>query len=151
MLTAIIVTALALALILCANAYRIGTATRNAACDAIVDLLDVGGAGSVKIYTSTQPGSVGGTYGTLLGTCPFGATAFGSASTGVATANAITSDTVADNSGTATTFALLTNAAVVHSDGTVGTSGCDINFDNNVIVAGGTIAISAMTLTVPIT
>ncbi len=131
-------------------AYRLGTTARNAACDAIVDLLDVGGAGSVKIYTSTQPGSVGGTYGTLLGTCPFGATAFGSASTGVATANSITSDTSADASGTAGTFALLNNAAAVHSDGTCGTSGAEMNFDNNVIVSGGTIAISSMTVTQPI-
>lgn len=131
-------------------AYRLGTATRNAACDAIVDLLDVGGAGSVKIYTSTQPGSVGGTYGTLLGTLTFSSTAFGSASTGTATAASITSDTSADASGTAGTFALLTNGGTVHSDGTCGTSGADMNFDNNVIVAGGTIAISSLTITQPV-
>lgn len=131
-------------------AYRLGTATRNAACDGIVDLLDAGGAGSVKIYTSTQPGSVGGTYGTLLGTLALSATAFGAASSGTATAASITSDTSADNSGTATTFTLNTNGGTVHSDGTCGTSGADLNFDNNVIVAGGTIAISSLTVTQPI-
>lgn len=130
--------------------YRLGTAARNAACDAIVDLLDVGGAGSVKVYTSTQPGSVGGAYGTLLGTLTFASTAFGASSTGTATAASITSDTNADASGTAGTFTLNNNAGTVHSDGTCGTSGADMNFDNNVIVTGGTIAISSLTVTQPI-
>lgn len=131
-------------------AYRLGTATRDAGCNAIVDLLDVGGAGTIKIYTSTQPGAVGGTYGTLLGTLTFSATAFGASSTGTATAASITSDTSADASGTAGTFTLNTNGGTVHSDGTCGTSGADLNFDNNVIVAGGTIACSSLTITQPI-
>jgi hypothetical protein len=132
-------------------AFRLGTTMRNGACNGIVDVIDQGsGAGSVKLYTSTQPGSVGGTYGTPLGTCPFSDPAFGNAATGVATASAITSDTSADDSGTCTTFALMDSDANVLADGTAGTSGTDMVFDNNVIVAGGTIAITAFTVTVPI-
>ena len=132
-------------------AFRLGTTMRNAAANGIVDTIDQGsGAGTVKIYTSTQPGSVGGTYGTLLGTLTFSDPAFGNASTGVATASSITSDTNADASGTAGTGALLDSDANVLADCTCGQGSGDINFDNNVIVAGGTIAISAMTVTVPI-
>lgn len=134
--------------------YRLGTPARNAACDAIVDLLDVGGAGSLKIYTNAQPGSVGGSEAgnTLLGTLGLSATAFGSASTGVATSAAISSDTSADASGTAGHFIFVTGGGTTHSDGTCGTGTGDLSFDNAVIVAGGTIAIGLgnFTVTVPI-
>lgn len=132
-------------------AFRLGTTMRNAGANGIVDVIDQGsGAGTCKIYTSTQPGSVGGTYGTLLGTLTFSDPAFGNAATGVATASSITSDTNADASGTAGTFTITDSDLNVLADGTCGTSGADMNFDNNVIVAGGTIAISSMTVTQPI-
>jgi hypothetical protein len=132
-------------------AFRLGTTCRNNACNGIVDTIDQGsGAGTLKFYTSTQPGSVGGTYGTLLGTLTFTDPAFGNAATGVATASAITSDTNADASGTATTAAILDSDANVLADCTAGQGSGDVNFDNNVIVAGGTIAVSSMTVTVSI-
>lgn len=129
-------------------AYRLATATRNAACDAIVDLLD---SGTIQIRTGAQPTNVGdAAQGTLLGTLTFGATAFGSASTGVATANSITSDTSADNSGTAGHARILTSAPAIHSDADCAQGSGSFNFDNSTIVAGGVIAISSMTVTVPI-
>lgn len=132
-------------------AFRLGTTMRNNGCNGVVDTIDQGsGSGTVKIYTSTQPGSVGGTYGTLLGTLTFSDPAFGNASTGVATASSITSDTNADASGTAGTFTLTDSDLNVLADGTCGTSGTDMVFDNNVIVAGGTIACSSFTITMPI-
>ena len=130
--------------------YRLSTAARNAACDAIVDLIDVGGAGTIRIRTGSQPSNVGDAdTGTLLGTLTFSATAFGSSSTGTATAASITSDTSADASGTAAHFRIYNGSAAIHSDGTCGTSGADMNFDNNIIVSGGAIAVSSMTITVP--
>lgn len=130
--------------------YRLSTAARNAGCDAIVDLIDPSGPGTVTIRTGAQPTNVGdGESGILLGTLTFSATAFGAASTGVATAASITSDTNADASGTAGHFRIFRNAGI-HSDGTCGQGAGDLSFDNNVIVAGGTIAISSMTITVPI-
>ncbi len=62
------------------------TNARNAACDAIVDSYDTGGAGDLIFETS---GDV------ECATCPLSATSFGAASTGTATANPITSDTTA--------------------------------------------------------
>lgn len=131
--------------------YRLSTNARNKACDAIVDAVDVSGAGTLQVRTGAQPANVGdAAAGTLLGTLTFNATAFGSASTGVATAASISSDTNADASGTAGHFRLLDGAAAIHSDGTCGLGSGDMNFDNNVIVVGGTIACSAMTVTQPI-
>jgi hypothetical protein len=132
-------------------AYRLGTTARSAACDAIVDGIDAGGTGTIMIRTTGQPTNVSDSPGgVLLGTCTFSATAFGAASTGVATAAAITSDTSADASGTAGHFVIRTGGAANHSDGTCGQGSGDLSFDNNVIVLGGTIAISSMTVTVPI-
>lgn len=138
-----------------ANLFKLSTASRNAACDAIVDLIDGGtGAGRLEHRTGSQPTNVSdASSGTLLGTNTFSATAFGSSSTGTATAASITSDTSADNSGTAGYFRIYAGGASdtsALSQGNSGTSGADMNFDNNVIVAGGVIAISSLTITVPI-
>ncbi len=133
-------------------ALRLATSARNAACDAIVDLLDAGaGAGTIAIRTGAQPTNVGDADGgTLLGTCTFSDPAFGAAATGVATASAITSDSVADNSGTAGHFRAKDSNAAIVFDGTCGQGSGDLSFDNSAIVAGGIIAITAFTITVPI-
>jgi hypothetical protein len=129
-------------------ALRLATATRNAGIDAIGDLLN---GGTIQIRTGAQPTNVAdAASGTLLGTLTFNATAFGAPSTGVVTAAAITSDTSADASGTAGHARLLTSGAAIHSDATCGQGSGDFNFDNNVIVSGGTIAVSALTMTQPI-
>lgn len=132
-------------------ALRLATAIRNAACNAIVDALDSGGAGTIQIRTGAQPTNVAdAAAGTLLGTLTFSATAFGAAATGVATAAAITSDTNADASGTAGHARILDGSAAIHSDADCAQGSGVFNFDNSVIVAGGTIAISSMTVTQPI-
>jgi hypothetical protein len=136
-----------------ASNLKLGTTARNAACDGIVDRLNTG---TIAVRVGSPPTNVGdASSGLLLGTCTFGATAFGSASTGTATANAITSDTNADNSGTAGYFRVYANAAgdtAAEFQGTAGEAAdtTDMTFDNKTIVAGGTIAISSMTVTVPI-
>lgn len=133
-------------------AFRLSTASRNAACNGVVDLIDAGsGAGTIAIRTGSQPTNVGDAdSGTLLGTLTFSDPAFGNASTGVATASAITSDTSADASGTAGHFRIKDSDANIIADGTCGLGSGDLSFDNNVIVAGGVIAISSMTVTAPI-
>ncbi len=131
--------------------YRLGTTMRNAGIAAVAAVVDQGaGAGKINFFTGAQPGSVGGTYGTLLGTVTFSDPAFGAPSTGVVTASSITSDTSADASGTATCFNMADSNNNVLSDGACATSGSDINFDNNIIVLGGTIAVSSLTMTQPI-
>jgi hypothetical protein len=118
-----------------------------------VDWLDTGTPpATCKIYTGAQVATVGGSEAgnTLLGTLTFSNPAFGNSSSGVATAASITSDTSADASGTAGHFTLQNGSAAAHSDGTCGQGSGDMSFDNSVIVAGGTIAISSMTETVAI-
>ena len=126
-------------------AYRRATATRNSVADTEGDLLN---SGSIQIRTGAQPTNVDdAASGTLLATLTFAATAFGAPSTGVVTAGAIGSDTNADASGTAGHARLLTSGAAIHSDATCGQGSGDFNFDNSSIVAGGTVAVSALTLT----
>lgn len=130
---------------------RLTNAAASAAADAVVDRLDTGGAGTIKIYTGTIPTDADTALGaqTLLATLTFNATAFGAASNGVATANAITSDTSADATGTAAWARIANGAGTTQMDVTVGTSGEDINFNTVSFVSGATVAITALTYTQP--
>ncbi len=120
----------------------ITSAARSAACDAVVDLVDVSGPGYIEIWTSA--------FGTKLATLVMSNPAFGSASAGVATASAITSDTSADATGTAAVFKIFNGAATEILRGSVGVSGEDINFAGGVaFTAGQTVSISSMTVTMP--
>jgi hypothetical protein len=132
-------------------AIAISTAARSAAADGIVDLIDGGaGAGTLLIFTGAAPATPAtADSGTLLATLTFSDPAFGAAASGVATASAITSDTNVDASGTAAHFRIKDSNAVVILQGTVGTSGADINFNTVTFVAGATAAISSLTLTQP--
>lgn len=134
-------------------ATRIPTAARNAAANAIVDLLDAGsGAGIIRIYTGSQPASANdAASGTLLGTLTLTDPAFGNAATGVATASAITSDTSADATGTAGWFRALDSDAATVIDGSITATGGggDLTLDSVSIVAGGTIAVTSWTVTMP--
>lgn len=117
-------------------------ATRNAGCNAKVDLIDAdASAGKMKIFTSGD---------SLLVTLTFSATAFGNAVAGVATANAITNGT-GTASGTAAKMSFTDGAnVVIYSGLTVGLSNSDLILDSLVITSGVTVvAVSAFTLTEP--
>jgi hypothetical protein len=126
-------------------------AAASAAADAVVDLLDVGGAGTIKVYTGTIPTDANTAIGAqvLLATLTFSATAFGAASNGVATASAITSDTSADATGTAAWARIASGGGTTVMDVTVGTSGEDLNFNTVSFVAGATIALTSLTYSQP--
>lgn len=129
----------------------ISTAARNAAANGIVDLLDGGAAaGYIEIRDGAQPAGPGtAATGVLLATLPLSDPAFGDAVDGVATANAITSDTTADASSTATWFRAYDSNAVAVIDGSAGEAATDLILDNATIVAGGTVAVSSWTITMP--
>jgi len=116
------------------------TSARNAACDAIVDLIDAGaGAGTLQFETS---GDV------EVATLTFSDPAFGNAATGTATASAITSDTNATGGTIAQASAYDSNSAKV-IEFTCGTSGADINLSSLSIASGDTVSCSSLTITVP--
>lgn len=127
-------------------AIQLPAASRQAACDAIVDLLD---GGTVVIYTGSAPDPDVAATGTLLGTLTFGTPAFGAADTdGIATANAITQDSSADNSGTPGYFRCLSSGAANVYQGSAGVGSGDLNL-SSAPVAGEPIQISSLTLQVP--
>ncbi len=115
------------------------------------DMLDVittavGASGLLNIYDGTRPAS-GGTATTLLAQLTCNATFAPAASSGVLTLNAITSDTSANATGTATWFRITTSGGTWVIDGNVGTSGSDLNFNTVSIVSGATVAVSSFTIT----
>ncbi len=129
---------------------RTCVAARNAAIDAAVGT--IGSSGKLRIYDGTQPtdADTALSSNTLLADLALSATAFASASSGSATANAITSDTSADATGTASFFSLLTSANVRKIDGSVGTSGANLNLNTVSIVAGATVAVTSLTVTMAV-
>jgi len=115
------------------------TASRDAMCDALVDLVDVGGTGELEIMTS---GDV------EVATLPCSATAFGASATGVATANAFTDDTSATG-GTAALHRFNSGGAAEIWRGNVLTSGGDLNLSSLSVGVGDTVQVSSYTVTVP--
>jgi len=130
-----------------AHSPKLSNTSANAAADAVAALMN---SGYLKFYTTAQPATADTAVSgqTLLATLRFNATAFGSAVAGVATANAITSDTNAAATGTADWFRILkSDNSTVVMDGSLGTSGADINLATTSIVAAGTVSVSAFTYT----
>ncbi len=125
---------------------RTAVARRNEMLDSIDDNFN---SGKLRIYSGTRPTDADTALSgnTLLAELTFNSTAFGSASGGVLTANAITSDSSADATGTATWFRSLTSANAFVVDGNVGTSGSDLNLNTTSIVSGGPVAITSFTIT----
>lgn len=134
-----------------ANAPSITTAARNAAADAVVDLVDVGGTGTLRIYSGTAPADANAALSgnTLLAQLTMAATAFGTAAAGVATAAAITQDTSADATGTAAFFRVLSGAGtpLVIMQGEAGTTGSDLNLNSVAISAGTAVSVTSFTYT----
>lgn len=126
---------------------KLANASASAAADAVVDLLD---AGLLRIYDGTQATNADTAVGAqvLLAELTFGTPAFGAASNGVATANAITSDSSANATGTASWFrAVRSNGTTVVFDGSVGTATSDLVLNSVAIQAGAAVSISSLTYT----
>ncbi len=128
-------------------AIAYSTTLRNTQLDAIDTAVNAGtGAGLLRIYDGTRP-ATGGTATTLLAELTMSDPAFGAAAAGVLTASAITSDTSANATGTATWFRLVDSDANFVVDGDVGTSGSDLNLNTTAIVTGGTVQVTSFVIT----
>lgn len=126
---------------------KLAVARRNAALDAALDTVLDGGF--LRIYDGAQPTDADEAIGAqvLLAELTLNATAFAAASGGSKAANAITSDSSANATGTATWGALVTSGGTRLFDFSVGTSGANLNLNTVSIVASATVSCSAFTVT----
>lgn len=119
---------------------------RNSMLDEITSL--AGASCLINIYNGTRP-ATGGTATTLLAQLTGNATFAPSASGGVLTLNAITPDPGDEVvEGTATWFRIYASNGTTHVlDGSVGTSGSDLNLTTTSIAAGQPVSITSFVIT----
>ena len=124
-------------------AITLATAARNAACDAVVDILDTGSTvaqGYIKIQTSGDVDLV---------QIDLSNPAFGAASTGTATLAGTPKSGTATGTGTAAKFRVYDRDNNEVWQGTAGTGGTDLVLDNASINSGQTVNITSWTHTQP--
>lgn len=131
-----------------ANNLKFATNLRNALMDAITTF--AGGSALLRIYDGTQATNPNTAIGaqTLLAELTCNATFAPSASGGVLTLNAVTNDSSANATGTASWFRLVkSDGTTAVMDGTVGTSGSDLNINSTAISSGAAVAVTSATIT----
>lgn len=137
---------------------KLANNTAKAMADTLDDRVNLGsGAGKVKIYAGTAPADAdaalsGNTLlGTLTGADPFFGAATDANPGGLITAGAITSDSSADATGTATFFRITDSDDNVVLQGacSAGGGGGDMILNSTAIQANAAIEISSLTLTIP--
>lgn len=130
------------------NNLKVSNTVVNGQADALSVLAD---NGYIRIYDGTQPATADTAISSqvLLAELRFNADAAPSAVDGVLTFNAITQDSSANNTGTASWFrALASDGTTVLFDGAVGTSGSDMNIATTSIVAGAIVGVTSFVYTV---
>jgi len=129
-------------------AIGLSTTARNARLTALITAIDAGsGPGVLSIYSGTRP-ATGGTATTLLAELTL-SDPCGTVSGGVLTFNAITQDSSANASGTASWARIADSDAAFVLDLGVGTagSGMEIILNTTTIVAGGPVGMTSASLT----
>lgn len=127
-----------------ALAYEAAT-LRDAMLDAITTR--AGNAALLRIYDGSRP-ATGGTATTLLAELTCGTPFAAAAVNGVLTLGAITQDSSANATGTATWFRIVqSDGTTFVLDGNVGTSGSDLNLTTTSIVATQPVSISSFVIT----
>lgn len=144
-----------------ASETKISQASAQAMLDALVDRMDILTTGEVHVFVGTTNADAAITpAGALLAKLVTTTPAFGAASAAsptIATAASITSDTSAAATGEAgcfwagsvTTPGTIPNGLIQGSAGISGDSP-DLVFDDDMIVVGGTVAITGWTISLPV-
>lgn len=132
-------------------ATRLAALTASAMANAITTRADAGaGAATIKIYSGSQPATADtAATGTLLATFTLSDPSFGAASSGVITLAGTPKTVAASASGTAGYFRLEDSTGVDIMDGSVGTSGAELNLNTTTITSGVNVTITSGTITVP--
>ena len=135
-----------------ATAFFITQAVAKAMMDTFDAQVDAGTQAVINIYDGTAPATADTALSAnnLLAQLTCSTTAFGAATTAnpsVVTANAITSDSSADSTGTASFFRILTQSAgTVCAQGSVGTASADMILNTTAITSGSTVALTSATV-----
>lgn len=131
---------------------RHSNAARTAAADATVDLVDVSGPGTLKLYTGAIPATPNtAATGTLLATIVLANPAFGASVDGVATAAAIASvNAVATGTAGYGRVGDGLDAPVIDLDVTATGGGGAIELSSVSVVSGGPVNITSFTYTQPL-
>lgn len=129
---------------------RIAVARRNEMLDALLNEL---ASGKFRVYSGTRPTDADTALSgnTLLAELTLNATFAANASNGTLTANAITQDSAADATGTASFVRVLqSDGTTVVMDLSVGTSGAEVNFATLSFVQGVVVQVTALTISLPV-
>ncbi len=139
-----------------ANAFYLTNAVAQSMMNAFDAAVDAGTAAVINIYDGTPPADADASLSSnnLLAQLTCSSTAFGAAADATpgarVTANAISSDTSADSTGTASFFRILTQSGgTVCAQGTVGTASADLVLNTTAITSGSTVSITSATVTLP--
>lgn len=133
-------------------ATKLSTATANDMADALDAYM--GNAGKIIIYSGTEPATANTALSgnTVLATFTGGSPVFGAASGGIITLSGTPLTVAASATGTATFFrAFKTDGTTVVFQGTVGTSGQQLNLNTTSITSGVNVTITSGTVTMPLT
>jgi hypothetical protein len=119
--------------------------------NAAADSLD---GGTIVLYSGTEPAYADSAVGTEVATCALAATAYGAAAADgtnhrAAADLASTATDVSATGGTPTYFRLLASTSAVIGQGTVGTTGCDLNLEEAAIAAGAQVDIASLEIRCP--
>lgn len=135
-----------------ADTTKVSNAAATAEANALSGLLD---NGYLRIYDSTggtgQPATVDTAIGSqvLLAELRFANPADAGAANGVITFSAITQDSSANATGTATWFrAFGSDGTTAVWDGNVSTSGATLNLNTTAIQSGAAVSVTSLTFTV---
>lgn len=133
---------------------RLHSNSAIAACNAIVDRCD--SSGNLVIYTGTEPSYADDAAGTEVATCALAATAYGAAAADgtnhwadAELASTATDSSATGNASAVTYFRLQTSGGACVLQGTVGTSGCDLNLNTTTIGAGAEVSVTSLEVRVP--
>lgn len=136
-----------------ASDINLHTLTANAMADALDSIIGAAAsAATIQFRTGTQPASPDdAATGSEVATVTMTNTSpFGDAAAGVITAATITDDSDATgNASPVTWFRILDGDNNARLDGTVGTSGADINFAAVIWPAGSTVQVTSLAFTMP--
>lgn len=130
---------------------KLAQLTANAMADAIDTYM--GNAGKIIIYSGTEPATADTALSgnTVLATFTGGSPVFGAAASGTITLQGVPLTVAASATGTATFFRLFqTNGTTCVAQGTVGTSGQQLNLNTTSITSGVNVTITSGTINMPV-